>query len=69
VDDTFVVWPHGLDTLIEFFSHINSLRTSTQFTMEIESSNMINFLEVLVTKKELALKTKVHRNQPTLVAT
>jgi hypothetical protein len=61
VDDTFVVWPHDLDTLKEVFSHISSLRPSIQFTMEIESSNIINFLDVLVTRKELALTTKVHR--------
>jgi hypothetical protein len=28
--------------------------------MEMESSNMINFLDVLVTKKELALTIKVY---------
>jgi hypothetical protein len=35
VDDTFVVWPHGTEKLQEFLSHINSLRSNIQFTMEM----------------------------------
>jgi hypothetical protein len=58
---TCIVWLHGLDTLSEFFSYINSLWPSLQFIMEIEANNMINFLYVLVTRKESALTTKVYR--------
>jgi hypothetical protein len=36
VDDIFVVWLHGLDWLHNFLNHLNSLRPSIQFTMEIE---------------------------------
>jgi hypothetical protein len=32
VDDTFVIWPHGVDKLHEFLHHFNNLRPSTQFT-------------------------------------
>jgi hypothetical protein len=35
VDDTFVVWPHGPEQLQNFLSHLNSLRPTIQFTMEI----------------------------------
>ena len=38
VDDTFVTWPHGLDKLENFHSHLNSLRRSVQFTVEKEDN-------------------------------
>jgi hypothetical protein len=37
VDDTFVVWPHGPGQLQYFLSHLNSLRSTIQFAMEIGS--------------------------------
>ena len=48
VDDTLVVWPHGRDHLDEFFRHLNSERSSIQFTMELENEGSIPFLDVLV---------------------
>jgi hypothetical protein len=52
VDDTFVVWQHGLDSLHEFLNHLNSLHPRIKFTMELESNGKLPFLDVLVTKKE-----------------
>jgi hypothetical protein len=60
VDDTFVVWPHGPERLQDFLSHLNSLRPSIQFTMEIESDSAIAFLDVLVNRKGTTLATKVY---------
>jgi len=37
VDDTFVVWLHGLDSSEEFFIHIIRLRTTIEFTLEVET--------------------------------
>jgi hypothetical protein len=48
VHDKFVVWPHVPERLQEFLSHLNSLRPSIQFTMDIESDSAIAFLDVLV---------------------
>jgi hypothetical protein len=61
VDDTFVIWPHGADELQNFPTHLNNLRSSIQFTMEIESEGAIPFLDVLVTRKGTALTTKVYK--------
>ena len=36
VDDTFVVWPHGRDTLQDFLKHLNEQHSSIKFTMEVE---------------------------------
>ncbi|XP_030751507.1 uncharacterized protein LOC115879020 [Sitophilus oryzae] len=36
VDDTFVVWKHGRDSLDDFLHHLNSQSPSIKFTMETE---------------------------------
>jgi hypothetical protein len=33
VDNTFVVWPHGLARLQQFLHHLNSLRHTIKFTV------------------------------------
>lgn len=33
VDDTFIMWPHGRETLETFKQHLNSLSPSIKFTM------------------------------------
>jgi hypothetical protein len=58
IDDTFVVWPHGLERLHNFLGHLNSLRTSIRFTTETESDNAISFLDVLVIRIETTLVTQ-----------
>jgi hypothetical protein len=60
-DATFVVWPHGPSRLQDFLSHLNSLRPSNQFTIEIESGSAIAFFDVLVVREETTLATKVYR--------
>jgi hypothetical protein len=57
MDDTSVVWPDGMDRLQDFFDHINSLWSSIQFTMDIDST--IPFLDVLISRKGPAMTTKV----------
>jgi hypothetical protein len=61
VDDTFVVWPHGPARLQQFFDHIDSVRPTIKFAMEIETNNNLPFLDVLVMKQGPELITKVYR--------
>jgi hypothetical protein len=61
VDDTFVDWPHGPEQLQNFLNHLNSLRPSIQFPMEIESESAIPFLYVLVIRKGTTMAIKVYR--------
>ena len=63
VDDTFVIWPHGEDTLPDFLKHLNSIRSPIQFTMEKELGGSLPFLDVLVTRdqKQGNVKTSVYR--------
>ena len=61
VDDTFVVWNEGRDKLQDFLEHLNTIRPSIQFTMELEEDGKLPFLDVLVTRGANRLTTKVYR--------
>ena len=61
VDDTFVVWNEGRDELQDFLKHLNTIRPSIQFTMEMEEDGKLPFLDVLVTRGADRLTTKVYR--------
>jgi hypothetical protein len=64
--DTFVVWPRGPEQLQNFLNHINSSRTSIQFTTETESDSVISFLDVLAIRKGQHWPLKFTENPPTL---
>jgi hypothetical protein len=66
VDDTFVVWPHGSEQIQNFLNHLNSLRPSIQFTVEIESDSVIPFLDVLSSGKGRHWPLRFIENPPTL---
>ena len=61
VDDTFVIWSHGKKTLDEFLLHLNSQRSSIEFTMEMEKDGTLPFLDVLVRRGHHGLTTTVYR--------
>ena len=61
VDDTFVLWKHGMVEIRKFLNHLNSLRDSIEFTMETETDGKLPFLDVLVTKVENQLSTTIYR--------
>jgi hypothetical protein len=61
VDDTFVIWPHGQDKLIEFLDYLNGLHHNIKFTMEIEEGHLL-FLDIDVYRKTNgSLGHKVYR--------
>jgi hypothetical protein len=60
IDDTFVVWPHGLEHIENFFRYLGSLRLSIQFTMEIESDSTVPFMGVLVIRNGHQSLHKTH---------
>ena len=68
IDDTFSLWPHGPEELSLFLKHINSIKPSIQFTMEVEDRK-IPFLDVLVVKDNGRIRTEVYLNQLTLTGT
>ncbi|KAK5648206.1 hypothetical protein RI129_003099 [Pyrocoelia pectoralis] len=62
VDDTFVIWNHGLDSLHLFLKHLNNIHPNIQFTMECEINGRLPFLDILISKTDsLNLSFSVYR--------
>ena len=55
IDDIFLIWPHGMDSLLEFINHLNTLH----FTKDI-SCTEISFLDLTIYIKECKLYTRLH---------
>jgi hypothetical protein len=51
VNVTFVVWSHGPVRWQQFLHHLNSLRPTIKFIMEVEASDTLQLLDVLVMKR------------------
>jgi hypothetical protein len=45
VDDTFVIWPHGMEELQKFNQHLN-IHKKTKFMTEIQANILLLFLDV-----------------------
>ena len=56
IDDMFLSWEHGEDTLINFIEYLNGIHPSIQFTFKY-SKESIEFLDVLVLKEGDRLST------------
>ena len=61
VDDTFVIWRHGQKGLEDFLNHLYSIRSSIQFTMEVEQARELPFLDVLVKRNDEEFHTSIFR--------
>ena len=62
VDDTFVIWPHGQDKLMDFLNHLNGLHKKIKFTMEIEKDGHLPFLDIHIYRRtDGSLGHKVYR--------
>ena len=59
IDDIFIIWTHGRDSLMEFIDHLNNCSDSIKFTHEI-SDEQISFLDTLVRLKEGKLTTDLY---------
>ena len=61
VDDNFVVWNEGRDKMLDFLEHLNSIRPSIQFTMELEKDRKLPFLDVMLTRHDDMVCSIVHK--------
>ena len=52
VDDTNVIWSHGLKELDLFFNHLNCQSSAIKFTMEKEDNGCLPFLDILISKNK-----------------
>ena len=37
IDDIFIIWTHGMESLVEFIQHLNGCSDSIKFTHEIST--------------------------------
>ena len=56
IDDVFLVWEHGEDSLLDFINYLNSLHPTLKFTYKY-SRECIEFLDVLVIREGAGIKT------------
>ena len=47
IDDIFMIWPHGMDSLLKFIDHLNIVPPTIKFTSDI-SDTEISFLDLTV---------------------
>ena len=59
IDDIFLIWPHGMDSLLEFINHLNAVHSTIKFTSDI-SPTEIAFLDLIIYIKESKLYTRLH---------
>ena len=59
IDDIFLIWPHGIDSLLEFINHLNTVHSTIKFTKEI-SPTEIPFLDLIIYIRESRLCTRLH---------
>lgn len=60
IDDIFMIWEHGRESLESFFTHCNSWHPSIKFSYQY-SENKINFLDTTVIVESGKLSTTLYR--------
>ena len=65
VDDVFGIYNGTSEELIDFKTHLNSLHPNIKFTLEIETNNSINFLDLNISKLQNKLKFNIYRKNTT----
>jgi len=63
VDDVFTKWSHGKENLEEILTHINSLSSHIKFIIEVQKDKQLPFLDILLSKKDRNLSSKVYRKK------
>ena len=59
IDDIFMIWPHGMDSLLEFIQHLNTAHPTIKFTSTI-SPTEISFLDLIIYIRDDKLHTRLH---------
>ena len=61
VDDVISLWEHGGESLNSFLTHLNTLDSNLQFTLELEHNHKLPFLDVLIFNKSPGLEFSIYR--------
>ena len=59
IDDIFLIWPHGMDSLLEFTQHLNTVHPTIKFTSAISPSE-IAFLDLTLYTIDDKLCTRLY---------
>ena len=59
IDDIFMIWPYGMDSLLEFIQHLNTVHPTIKFTSTISSSE-IAFLDLIIYSRDNKLHTRLY---------
>ena len=59
IDDIFMIWPHGMDSLLEFIEHLNTVNPTIKFTSTI-SQTEVAFLDLIIYIRGDKLYTRLH---------
>ena len=59
IDDIFMIWPHGMDSLLEFLEHLNTVHPTIKFTSTI-SQTEVSFLDLKIYIRGDKLHTRLH---------
>lgn len=51
IDDTLLIWPHGLDHLSAFVPHLNGLADIIRLTAEVQADGRFLLLDLLIIRR------------------
>ena len=59
IDDIFLIWPHGMNSLTKFIEHLNTVHPPIKFTSDI-SETRISFLDLTIYIEQSKLHTRLY---------
>ena len=59
INDIFMIWPHGMDSLLDFIQHLNTVYPTIKFTSTISPSE-IAFLDLIIYSIDDKLHTRLY---------
>ena len=59
IDDIFLIWPHGRNSLTKFIGHLNTVHPTIKFTSDISETG-ISFLDLTIYIEQSRLYTRLY---------
>ena len=59
IDDIFMIWPHGMDSLLKFIDNLNTVHPTIKFTSDISDTEM-SFLDLKIYIQQSQLHAKLY---------
>ena len=68
INDIFLILPHGMNSILEFIKHLNTVHSTIKFTSDISPTEIV-FLDLIIYIKGNKLYTRLHTQKKTLTGT